>query len=306
MYTIRQLIEQCYRISGVKGIGETPTAIETSDALEALNGILDNFGMEQAFRPGIITRTVTAKPDGTIVIANDGSRIASSIVGNGTAATITTAYPHGLAVSTGIVIQGAGVFDGPSSVTAVTSLTSFTISSTSIATVYAGTFKKATESDAYLIDLAIEPPDQVIKVMDGTTPLTEYPSDLYYADRNLGICNGWYFETALDPYATLYLDGPRTVDIVFYQPGYRNVTLNTDTDKWQMGMKESLKWRLASDLAMNNGYLDMSSQCMNRFSEVIAKYRRSHRKVQPHIADTSAPGVCSGARYDISTDTYRG
>lgn len=305
MYTIRQLIEQCYRISGVKGIGETPTSVETEDARDMLNGILDNFGMEQAFRPGIITRSVTSKSDGTVVIANDGTRVITSIVGNGSTATISTSAPHGLAVSTSLVFKNSGVYDGTHSVVAVTSITSFTISTTSNSTVYSGTFKKSSESDSYLIDLAVEPPDQILKVIDGSTPLTEYPADNYYDEKNTGICNGWYFETSLDPYTTLHLDGQRTVEVVFYQPGYRNVSLNTDTDKWQMGMKEAIKWRLASDLAMANGYLDMSTQCLNRFSEVIAKFRRSHRKIQPYIADTSAPGVSNG-HYDIFTDTFRG
>jgi hypothetical protein len=304
MYTARQLIESAYRISGVKGVGETPTSPETDDALELLNGILDNFGMEQAFKPGIITREVTSKSDGSIVISNDGSRIITQIVSVSPTATITTASAHKLNVGTSITIQNTGLIDGVYTINGITSLTSFTIPVTVSGTVYQGTFKKTTESDAYLIDLAIEPPDTIINVVDGTTILDEYPSDLFYTNRNLGIYNGWYYETALDPYQTLYVDGRRTVTISFYQTGFRNINLNTDVDKWQMGMKEAVKWRLASDLAMTNGYLDMSTQCMNRFSEVIAKFRRSHRKIQPYIADTSAPGY-RGGYYDISNDTIR-
>lgn len=304
MFTTRQLIESAYRISGAKGVGETPTAIETADALELLNGILDNFGMEQAFKPGIITREVTSKTDGTIVVGNDGARIITSITAdaNSHVANIATAQAHGLQVNTPINLKGTGFLDGLFSVTGITSLNSFTVYTVVSGTSYNGTWKRNSESDAYLIDLAIDPPDQLLNVVDGTTQLTEYPAEEFY--MNNGIDNGWYYETALDPYPTLHLDGPRTVTLGFYQPGYRNVGLNVDTDKWQMGMKEAIKWRLASDLAMTNGYPEMATQCLNRFSEVIAKYRRSHKKLMSIVSDSSAPGSRSG-RYDISTDTFR-
>lgn len=303
MYTVRQLIESTYRIAGVKGVGETPTDPETSDALDILNGILDNFGMESLFKPGIITRTVTSKNDGSIVIAADGGRIISGISAVSPTATITCQSKHGLTVGTSITIQGTNLVDGEYIVNGITSLTSFTIPVTVSGTGYVGTFKKTTDSDAYLIDLAIEPPDQILTVVDGTTPLDEYPSDIFYSERNY-LSAGWFYEIALDPYPTLYLDGKRTVQISFYQSGFRNVNLNTDCDKWQLGMKEAIKWRLASDIAMTNGYLDMSRECMNRFSEVITKFRRSHKRSNSIVADRSAPGY-RGGYYDISTDTIR-
>lgn len=303
MYTVRQLIHSSYKISSVCGIGQTPTSPEVDEALELLNGILDNFGMENLFKPGIISKTITAKTDGSIVISNDGSRIIISGIGNGTSYTLTTSEPHNLSIGDTITIARNGAVDGNFTVNGITSMTAFTIPSTNVNTTYSGVFKLSTQSDAYLIDLPILSPDSILNVTDGTATLTEYPSDVYYNNRNIGIENGWYYETALDPYPTLYLDGQRTVQITFYQPGYRNVNLDVDTDKWEMGMKEAIKWRLASDLAMINGYSDISTQCLNRFSEVLGKYRSKHRKSYGLISDSSAPGY-NGGYYDISTDSF--
>lgn len=305
MFTVRQLIHSAYKISSVCAIGQTPTYPEVEEALEMLNGILDNFGMENLFKPGIVRKTVTSKSDGSVVIANDGSRVIVSGTGTGTAYTITTTEPHKLNIGDSITIANNGVVDGTFVINGISSINSFTIPSTSITTTYSGVFKLSTQSDAYLIDLAIQSPDALLNVVDGTTSLTEYPSDVYYNNRNIGIENGWYYETSLDPYPTLYLDGQRTVDITFYQPGYRNVNLDVDCDKWEMGMKEALKWRLASDIAMINGYSDISTQCLNRFSEVLGKYRSKHRKSYGLIADSSAPGY-DGGYYDISTDSFIG
>lgn len=303
MYTVRQLIHSAYKISSVCGIGQTPTFPETDEALEILNGILDNFGMENLFKPGIITKTITSKTDGTVIIANDGSRLIISGIGNGTSYTINTSEPHNLTIGDNIVIARNGMVDGNFTVNGILSMTSFTIPSTNVNTTYSGSFKLATQSDAYLIDLPILSPNSILNVVDGTTTLTEYTSDVYYNNRNESMENCWYYETALDPYPTLYLDGQRTVQITFYQSGYRNVNLDVDTDKWELGMKEAIKWRLASDLAMINGYADISTQCLNRFSEVLAKYRTKHRKSFGLISDSSAPGY-SGGYYDISTDSF--
>ena len=82
MYTVRQLIHSAYKISSVCAIGQTPTAPEVDEALEITNGILDNFGMENLFKPGIIGRTVTSKSDGTIVIANAHTVTALTVPAN--------------------------------------------------------------------------------------------------------------------------------------------------------------------------------------------------------------------------------
>lgn len=303
MFTVRQLILSAYKLSGVCAIGQTPTFPEVDEALEMLNGILDNFNMENLFRPGIIRRNVTSKTDGSVVIAGDGSRLIVSGVGNGTTYTITTSQPHNLTFGESITIARNGAVDGTFVINGINSINSFTIPSTSVVTTYSGSFKLSTQSDAYLIDLPIASPDSILNVIDGTTTLTEYPSDVYYNNLNDGIDNGWYYETSLDPYPTLYLDGHRTVDIVFHQPGYKNVNLDVDCDKWVDGMKECVKWRLTSDLAMINGYMDNSTQAMNRFSEVIGKFRSKNRKSYGLISDSSAPGYSCGY-YDISTDSY--
>lgn len=303
MFTVRQLIHSAYKVSTVVGIGQTPTEPEVSEALELLNGILDNFGMENLFKPGIITKTVRSKSDGSIVISNDGSRVIISGIGDGSNYRITTSEPHGLQIGDSIDIAGNGSVDGTHVVNGITSIKSFTFVSAITTTTYSGVFKLSTQSDAYLIDVPVLSPDSILNVVDGTTTLHEYPSDVFYNNRNDGLECGWYYETALDPYPTLYLDTQRNVQITFYQPWYRNVNLDVDTDKWEMGMKECVKWRLAADVAMTNGYIDISTQCMNRFSEVIGKYRSKHRKSYGIISDTSAPGYCDGY-YDISSDSF--
>lgn len=303
MYTVRQLIHSAYKISTVCGVGATPTYNETDEALEMVNDILNNFGMENLFKPGIIQKTVTSKSDGTVVIANDRTRYIISSTGDGTTVTITTADKHGLSIGDSITIQGNGIIDGTWVVNGITSMTAFTIAAAFTTPAYKGTFKKSSESDSYLIDLLVDSPNSILSCVDGTTCMQEYTSDTFYRDRYDGIMNFFYYETALDPYPTLYLDGPRTVNITFYQSGYRNVNLDVDTDKWEDGMKECVKYRLASDLAMVNGYLDISTQWLNRFSEVIGKYRSKHRKSYGLIADSSAPGY-TGGYYDISTDSF--
>jgi hypothetical protein len=307
MFTARQLIESAFRMGGVKGVGETPTAPEASDALEMLNGILDNFSMEENFAPGIITKNVMSKSDGTIVISNDPSRIILSVTSANPTATCITAGPHGLNVGDELFFQGTSIIDGTHVVTGITSLTSFTFATTVSGNAYAGTFKKSSEPDSYLIDLAIDPPDHIQSITDGTVLLDEYPSDIFYSDKDTcGLTQGWYLETALDPYVTLYLDSQRTVNISYLQTGLRNISLDTNVDLWpgEGGMKECMKWRLASDLAMTNGYLDMAQQSMNRFSEVIAKYRNKHHRSQSLTLDWSAPGMANG-RYNISVDEFR-
>ena len=306
MYTIRQVIESAFRVSGVKGVGDTPDSTEASDALDMLNGILDNFGLDPMWKAGTITRTVTPKSDGSIIIANDLTRIITYINSTSPTATITTAGNHGLPLGTSITIKGTNLFDGVHTISAITSLTSFQVASTVNGTSMGGTFKKTSESDDYLIDLVIDPPDVIDNVISvtgtgGYQQLNEYTNNQFYTSPQT--FNGWYFETSRDPYPTLYVSSTvSSAQIIMKQPGYRNVNFNTNTDQYPQGMREAIKWRLAADLAAFNGYLEMSNQCLLRFTEILAKYKRSHRQTQDIMTDTSAPGYVGG-HYNIYNDS---
>lgn len=66
MYTIRQLITESFRASGIRGLNDTPSANETADALNLLNGILDVFWLESHWKPGRLELTATPQNFGRV------------------------------------------------------------------------------------------------------------------------------------------------------------------------------------------------------------------------------------------------
>jgi hypothetical protein len=306
MYTVRQLILESYRMSGIKGVGDTPTSTETSEALGFLNGTLDTFATQPTWAPGIITRSVQTKTDGTVVIAKDLSRVLTRVV--------ASLVPSNLLVTTGDVNK-VNIGDELNllidnvlhnvTVSAINSVFSFTTDNPNAldGSYTTGTFKYQSEPNKYLIDLVIDPPGHLLAVSDanGASLPSLFAQD-FYANTSL-VPDGWYYETATDPYHTLYVKSSgQSVKIVLEEPGWRNVTLDTDVSKLPGNMLQIIKWRLAGDLAQVNGFSEMASTCLARYHEANASFRRSRHKSGYASGDMSAPGGNHAGRYNISSD----
>lgn len=306
-YTTRQLVTEAYRVSGMKGTGETPDNSEANDALDILNGVLDVFSIQDDWKAGMITRDVLAKADKTIVIAKDTSRIFTSIVGDVglSIITFTLANRHGLKLNDLIHIKAPAPF-GEIDLT-ITNITSqyvlVTTNPTAVSgVVTTGTYKLQSEPDKYLIDLIMDPPNAIHSVISaGGTPLGKIMSDDFYQSTPKPY--GWFYEKATDPYPILYVAESSLYTIAMEEPGWRELTLDTDLSKLPVGVKQALKWRLAGDLAQSNGYTDMAGTCLARYKEAFATYKRSRHQSGLAQGDLSAPGV-GDTRYDITTDSY--
>jgi len=306
MYTVRQLIIESYRISGMHGIGSTPSDSEMDDAKDLINGILDVFSLQSSWAPGIIQRAVTSKPDGTIVIANDQTRVITRY--EATVApdqiTITTAGQNNVTIGDFIVASVDNILTTLEVLSVVSLNTFITNNPSAITGVWtSGVYKFTHESDDYLIDLVVDSPVSIHGVLDGTGySIPAIQGNVFYSSNEKPY--GWYYELATDPYPKLFLPTYATtpVTLTFNQPGWRDVNLNTDMSLLPIGVKQMLKWRLAGDLAQINGFTDQSTTCLARYYEAAATYRRSRHRLNLAEGDMSASG--RGGRYNITTDEF--
>jgi hypothetical protein len=300
MKTVRQLIIEAFRISGMKGVGDTPSSAEVNDARDMLNGVLDTFSLQHGWSPGPISRTVTAKQDGSVVIANDLKRVitrAVAIAGGTPSITITTGDNHKLSIGNDLDVKINGIIY-PVQVTAITSIFTFvTTNPTSLVSTYtSGVFKLTSEPDSYLIDLVYDSPVDVDYAFTSFN-LPKMAQDEFYNGERYG----FYYDHASDPYPTLWLPSSGTFSITFAQQGYANVTLDTDISGYPRGMEQVLKWRLAADLAQSYGYMEMAGTCLARYEEASSTFKRANHKSQNAYGDSSAPTGSRGY-YNIATD----
>lgn len=302
---IRQLIDAAWRRAGVRGDGDPIDNGDAAYGLGLLNSILDTLSTDMAFKAGTIKRTVTAKADGSIVIANDPARVISLVASTAPNAVITVSGIHGLTLGASIVLAGTSLIDGTYTVSSINSASQFTVTGVAVSgTARGGAWKLASESNDYLIDLAITPPGQLVAVNDGALSLCQYPEDVYYEALASGtFTQGWFYEPAFDPYPILRVSGAGAVDIVMNQPGFTDVTLNTVISSWPKGMAEVVLWDLTSLLA--TGYPNVIQMAIERRDAAKGLFKRQRRKLMSEVSDGSAPG--RGARtYDFYSDSYRG
>jgi hypothetical protein len=309
---IRSIVDSAWRRAGVRGDGDTPDDNDSKLGLQLVNEALDMLSLDSAFAPGKIKRTAKAKADGTIVIGNDPKRLItvfnSTFNGVDVTSTATTAGAHGLKVNDNIILQNVGtliIAPTPALIVSIPSINQFICKSQSnLGAARNGVWKLASESDNCLIDLVIEPPGQITQCNETgeNEVLIEYTEDIYYSALATGcFIDGWYYNTSFDPYPVLYTDSG-TIDIIFPQPGFRNVTLDTPVTAWQTGMDMIVLYRVASKIAI--GYPDAIMACNQSADTAMELYKRTRKKNRAVVSDYSAPGY-GGRGYDFYSDTNR-
>ena len=140
MASAQTIINKSLRLLGVLASGEAPTAAEAFDSLESLNSLIDAYSASPLY---YFTNLDEAFPlvinQGNYCIGNAAVPIVS-LVGVGTTATATTAYPHSYQTGNRAKITGAveAAFNltGP---VVVTSPTTFTYTITSLTATATGT-----------------------------------------------------------------------------------------------------------------------------------------------------------------------
>lgn len=295
---IQDIVDAAYRRAGTLGDGQSPTSNDSTAALSYVNDILDGLSIDKTVSPGTISRVVTPVQS-KVVIANNPARTITYIDSNGSThlATISTVAAHDLSLNDSVDLFGTSIIDGTYIVSSITSMTSFVVTGVNTSGVSrTGTFKLSSESRAYQIDLAIEPPTFVNSVVSAGIPLSAITDDEFY---KFGIGpNEYYYEITSDPYPVLHLDAGE-VTISFPQPGFVDVTLNTFITTWPRGLDQIVVAKLAAYLAA--GYPDTVAACEAAYSSALATFRRAHRKSKPTLLDDSSPGFGRGW-YDVDTD----
>lgn len=312
MYTTRQLINDAYRKSTVRGLGDTPDSDEVDVALQSLNDFLDEYTSKSFFAPSKKCIEMKVPRKGFITFSDNGARVVGSAVIEHDDeqpcfnATIHTSEEHNIddERKVNIFLDGISIED-PLSVDVIDQF-SFSVSGIPEGEgvgpgVYKGSWKYADEGEECIIDITEVPPVNIYQVvtMDGRI-LPEYQEQDFYARR--GNDGDWYFyEKGRYPYPKLWVGGQRRVRIVYIDQVWHDLDLDTDLEGLPKSVLQVMKWRLASDLAAENGYENVAQRMEARFKSALMTYFRSQHNSASPMPDNSAPGYVGG-RYNIYED----
>ena len=271
--TVRTLIKSAFMRSTVRGLGETPDADETKDALEMLNEILD----------------VLCRID------------ADHTFGEWYVVDIVCGDSHGLVVGDNITLRMQGR-DYDTDVVEVKSYREFSVYVQRMFSEgkFLGSFKLQSETDEYLIDIITTPPVNIYQVVgSGEGVMPECKQQFFYSQPRDG--TWWFYSKGGKPYPRLYVSGSSRIKVVFERPFPRKVTLDTDLTMIDPAALSALKYRLAAEIAASAGFDEKEKSLLARYRNAFATYARSKAQIEETEPDTSMAGYGYGV-YDIRTD----
>lgn len=309
MYTVRELITESFRKSTVRGLTDTPEADEIKQALSTLNTDLDQLTAREEFSTSKRAVRVSVGPLGYVTVSDNGARIIDSgVVLEGLKARCTTRSEHGLSVGDFIVLKSAADWtDGnPITLNVAEIIDPFTFDLW--VTSYAhgsfnGTFKKQGEGQEYDIDIIDCPPDNIYQVVDSEgLKLPELQEQDFYAYRDRRDFAWYFYDKSRNPYPKIWVGGRSAVTIVYQEPFWHDLKLDTDLTAMPRSALACLKYALSRDLAEENGYLDIAQRMDTRYREAYADYVRSVAQSASPLPDVSAPGYLDRPLYNIEND----
>lgn len=312
MYTTRQLINDAYRKSTVRGLGDTPDSEEVDVALQSLNDFLDEYTSKSFFAPSKKCVEVDVPERSFVTFSDNGERVIGSAVveHDDTDPTfnvsIHTSEEHNIDEDRTVNIKLGGVEVAGSFSVSVIDQFSFEIEGVPEGAgigpgVYNGCWKYSDEGPECFIDIADVPPVNVYQVisMEGKV-LPEYQEQDFYS--RTGNEGEWFFyEKGRYPYPKLWVGGCKHVRIVYIDQVWHDLELDTDLESVPKNAIQVMKWRLAADLAAENGYDNVAQRMEARFKSALMTYFRSQHNSASPMPDNSAPGY-NGGRYNIYED----
>ena len=304
MYTVRELITEAFRKSTVRGLTDTPEADEIKQALSTLNTDLDQLTAREEFSTSKRAVRAIVGPQGYVTVSDNPARliVQMSFVGPQVSRAFT-AGEHGLNTGDEIVLLTSG-YNGPFEVTSVSSPFEFVFSHRSgFRTVSNVAFKIASQGPEYDIDIIDCPPDNIYQVIDENGwMLPELQEQDFYANRIHREFDWYFYDKSRNPYPKIWVGGKSTVTIVYQEPFWHDLKLDTDLTAMPRSALTCLKYALSRDLAEENGYTDIADRMHRKFSEAYADYCRSVTQSASPLPDFSAPGYFRTDRYNIEND----
>lgn len=311
MYTVRQLITQAFRKSTVRGLTDTPEADEVETALDTLNTELDRLTSRAEFSVSKRSVRAVVGSDGYITISDNQKRVITSAERiSSTTWECTTGDVHGLRVSDDIVVHfihsdNSYSKDANFAVMEITSPYRFKVYSSvgSLPSVFSGTFRMDSEGPEYDIGILDCPPDNIYQVIDENGwQLPELQEQDFYANKIHREFDWYFYDKSRNPYPRVWVGGKSTVTIVYAEPFWHDLKLDTDITGMPRSAQTTLKYMLAECLAEENGYTDIADRLHRKFSEAYADYCRSVTQSASPLPDFSAPGYFRTDRYNIEND----
>jgi len=314
MYTVRELITESFRKSTVRGLTDTPEADEIKQALSTLNTDLDQLTAREEFSTSKRAVRVSVGPLGYVTVSDNPARIIVSAITSGpNEVKINTLAEHGVSVVDHIDLSRNFYENFPSGaeyfknleVKSVDSPFIFTIRTRSglIDGVKSGSFKLSSQGPEYDIDIIDCPPDNIYQVVDSEgLKLPELQEQDFYAYRDRRDFAWYFYDKSRNPYPKIWVGGRSAVTIVYQEPFWHDLKLDTDLTAMPRSALACLKYALSRDLAEENGYLDIAQRMDARYSEAYADYVRSVAQSASPLPDVSAPGYLDRPLYNIEND----
>lgn len=294
-------------LSTIRGVGETPDADETKDALELLNDVLDVLCRKEDFSAGMGDYVLDVPPKGFITFSDNPHRIFSATIdadrmeGDNFVVNVMCPDSHELNVGDTVTMRLQGR-DFNRAVHSVVSYREFTVlvNRSFAEGKFIGSFKLQYEPDEFLIDIITTPPVNMYQVVgSGEGVLQECKQQFFYSQGKSG--TWWFYSKGNTPYPRLYVTGCSRVKVVFEKPFPRKVTLDTDLTAVDPAALSALKYRLAAEIAASAGFDEKEKSMLARYRNAYATYARSKSQTEETEPDTSMAGYGYGV-YDIRTD----
>jgi hypothetical protein len=313
MYTVRELITESFRKSTVRGLTDTPESDEIKQALSTLNTELDQLTAREEFSTSKRAVRASVGPQGYVTVSDNPARIVTVSVQIGAnLSRLTTLGEHGLSVGASVTLGKDFRIDGANPswyedlpVENVISPFEFVIRHLSgiITGVKSGTFKLASQGPEYDIDIVDCPPDNIYQVVDSEgLKLPELQEQDFYAYRDRRDFAWYFYDNSRNPYPKIWVGGRSAVTIVYQEPFWHDLKLDTDLTAMPRSALACLKYALSRDLAEENGYLDIAQRMDARYREAYADYVRSVAQSASPLPDVSAPGYLDRPLYNIEND----
>jgi hypothetical protein len=314
MYTVRELITEAFRKSTVRGLTDTPESDEIKQALSTLNTDLDQLTAREEFSTSKRAVRASVGPLGYVTVSDNPARIVVNAVSSGpNEARITTLSEHGITVGDHIALSHEFYDDFPDGavyfkhleVIYVGSPFAFKVRTRSglISGVKSGTFKLSSQGPEYDIDIIDCPPDNIYQVVDSEgLKLPELQEQDFYAYRDRRDFAWYFYDKSRNPYPKIWVGGRSAVTIVYQEPFWHDLKLDTDLTAMPRSALACLKYALSRDLAEENGYLDIAQRMDARYRESYADYVRSVAQSASPLPDVSAPGYLDRPLYNIEND----
>ena len=305
MYTVRQLITEAFRKSTVRGLTDTPEAEEVRMALETLNTELDGLTANAEFSPSRRAVRAVVGSEGYVTIADDQKRVIVSAEATVYGIKLNTGDAHGMSVGDAISVRidgHSGIFEA--TVIQITGPYSFNTTAISgITGTFSGTFKMSSKGPEYDIGILDCPPDNIYQVIsDDGRILPELQEQDFYANRHNRNFDWFFYDKSRNPYPKVWVGGRASVTIVYTEPFWHDLKLDTDLTMMPKSARTAIKYMLAENIADENGYTDIADRMHRKYMENYAAYCRSVDHSASPLPDLSAPGYFNTGHYNIEND----